>query len=107
MSSVLFKGNKTLQNHTLKTFILSAVALLAGGWLLTQLPPILPWTNTTAGAAFFPWLFKVCCIAAGVTVVIAAVQAFFSYVREEFDLGPTPICTFFMIGVILALLNTF
>ena len=103
------KNSKLLSHrHSLnwQTVLSGALILLFTVGLLTQLPGVSLWIDKMVGEAVGTWLFRVGMIAAMVAISVALIRAFFAYVREEFDIGPTPICAFFMLGVILALLNS-
>lgn len=85
--------------------IAGTVVILLGAGLLTQLPVSLPWVGAMVDQSLLAWLVRVMGIAVGATLILALVKAFFSYMRDEFDLGPVPIVGFFVFGLVCALIN--
>ncbi|MBT9317356.1 hypothetical protein [Leptothoe spongobia] len=109
MSSSLLNSGQRLKKHSYRwaTPIASIVIILLGLGLLTQLPEVSSWISNIMGDALISWLFRVVCVAAVLTITIALIKAFFSYMRDEYDLGPTPLCAFFVFGLIVTLISSF
>lgn len=99
--------NRKKSSYSLASLILGVLALSVGVWLLTQLPVVSLWIETMVGTSVITWIIRAAFIVVGLILTIGLVKAFFSYIREEYDLGPTPICGFFLFGLIVALINHF
>lgn len=101
-SNLLFRK----YNLNWKIVVLGVLALLFAVGLLAQVPWVSLWFSQTMGESASVWLTRLGLIAAVIAISSTLTRAFFAHVRKEFGIGPTPICAFFVLGFVLALLNS-